>query len=170
MDMEEIIKSKNNLCSKEAVWAIIATSIFLLVCIFGEGMGGSFGSNPSCYKYLGCTTGFFGYDAIEHFLFGIAAVGILVWFFMKFPKYSLLHTERWKNILTVVALIILVSVIWEFIECAHDYFRIEVLHQLLINFRLHINSLDQPTNLDTMGDLFFSLFGSLTGLFFTKFS
>src|ERR1035437_7948527 len=118
--MFENLQYKNDAYSRSTILAIVTTTIFLLVCIFGEGIGGSLASNPSCYKYLGCTSGFFGYDAIEHFLFGIAAVAVLVWIFKKFPQYSLLHTKRWKNILTVIALVMLISVLWEFVECAHD--------------------------------------------------
>jgi len=167
--MLENFESKNNTCSRMAVLATVATTIFFVVCIFGEGMGGSLGSNPSCYKYLGCTTGFFGYDAIEHLLYGIAATWVLVWIFEKFPQHSLLHTKRWKNVLIIIVLVVFFSVIWEFVECAHDYFRLDILHQSLINLRLHVNYLDQPTNLDTMGDLAFGLCGSVVALFFTKF-
>ena len=152
-----------------AIWATVFTSIFIIVCIFGEGWGGSFGANGACSPYMGCTAGFFGYDAIEHFLFGISAIWILIWVFQKFPQYSVLGEKRWKNILILIALVVLISVFWEFLECAHDYFRLEVLHQPLLNLKLHINYLDQPTNLDTMGDLTFGLVGAVVALFFTKF-
>jgi hypothetical protein len=167
--MSENFESKNKISSHLPVWAMIATFVFLVVCIFGEGLGGSLGSNPSCYKYLGCTDGFGGYDAIEHFLFGIAAVWILISTFQKFPKYSLFQTEHWKNVLTIIALVVLISVAWEFLECAHDAFRVDILHQTLVNWKLHLNLLNQPTNLDTMGDLFFASLGSTIALFFTKF-
>ena len=167
--MFEKIKFKNCDCSKIAILATIATTIFLIICIFGEGFGGSLSSNPTCYKYLGCTDGFMGYDAVEHFLFGIAAVWILIWIFESFPKYSMLHIEYWKSVLTIIALVVLISVLWEFLECAHDAFRVDVLHQTLVNWRLHINLLNQPTNIDTMGDLLSGLVGAIVGLFFTDF-
>jgi hypothetical protein len=167
--MFERIKAKNFACSKNAILAVMTTTIFLLVCIFGEGLGGSLGSNPTCFKYLGCTTGFLGYDAIEHFLFGIAAIFLLLWCFEKFPKYSMLHTERWKNVLTIIALIIFTSVLWELAECAHDAFRIDVLGQTLVNWKLHLNLMDQPTNLDTIGDLTFTFLGSAVTLLFSFF-
>ena len=163
-------KYKNTTYSLMAVLSIITAIIFLVACLFGEGLGGSLGLNQTCLKYLGCSVGFFGYDAIEHFLFGISAAFILVWFFQKFPKYSLLNTKHWKNVLTIVVLIVFISVIWEFIEFIHDIFRSDFLNQILLNQKLHINLLDQPNNTDTMGDLFFSLCGSLLSLFFMKFS
>ena len=163
--MPEQIENKDK---KVAIWAIITSALFLVVCIFGEGLGGSLGSNPLCYNFLGCTTGFAGYDAIEHFLFGIAAVLLLIWLFKKYSKYSMFHSERWKNILTIISLVIFFSVLWEFVECAHDVFRADVLHEVLVDWKLHINLLNQPTNIDTMGDLFFALVGSVTALLFTK--
>ena len=166
--MFENFKLKNNNYSKMAILATISTSVFLLACIFGEGLGGSLGSNPTCFKYLGCTTGFLGYDAFEHLLFGISAVFILFWIFQKFSKYSMLHTEKWKNILTIIALIMFVSVLWEFAECAHDAFRVDVLGQALVNWKMHVNLLDQPTNLDTMGDLTFAFIGSILALLFIE--
>ena len=150
--------------------AIIAISLFLIACIFGEGLGGSLGLNQTCLKYFGCSIGFFGYDAFEHFLFGISATFILIWFFQRFPTYSLLNTKRWKNILIIIILVMFISVIWEFTELIHDIFRSDFLNQILLNQKLHINLLDQPNNIDTMGDLFFSLFGSTIPLFFIKFN
>ena len=68
----------------------------------------------------------------------------------------------------VVALIVFVSVLWELLEFAHDTIRIDIFHQALVNWSLHINFLDQPTNADTMGDLTFGLFGSILTLLFIK--
>lgn len=166
--MFESPEPKNNRSPHLAFWAMIAAFVFLVTCIFGEGMGGSLGSNPFCWPHIGCTDGFFGYDAIEHFLFGIAGTWMLVWIFQEFPQYALFHSKRWKNILTILSLVIFLSVIWEFFECVHDFFRLEILHQSLINIKLHINYLDQPTNLDTMGDLTFALLGSIVALFYPK--
>ena len=50
-------------------------------------------------------------------------------------------------------------------ECARDAIRLDVLHEHLLNFRLHINLLEQPSNLDTMGDLTSALVGAVMGLF-----
>lgn len=164
--MVEVLETKKNNHSHTGPIALFLLSVFILACTLGEGLGGSWGSNEACNKYLGCTSGFFGYDAVEHFIFGVAVVWIIVWLFQRFPQFSLLHNKRWKNILIIIALVVFVGVIWEFLECAHDYFRLSILHQALLNWKLHINSLDQPTNLDTMGDMFFGLLGSTLSLFF----
>jgi len=157
-----------NTVSKSAILASVSMTVLLIACAFGEGISGSFGSNPSCYKYLGCTEGFFGYDALEHLISGIALTLTLIWFFKTFPKYSILSNVRWKNILIILSLIALFSVMWELAECVHDVFRLAVLHQPLLNFKLHINLLDQPNNLDTMGDMFFEILGSVIVLLFVK--
>lgn len=147
-----------------AVLALVSVLAWGFACLYGEFLGR--GANELCYKYLGCTSGFFGYDAIEHFLFGLAAIWIIVWVCGKFPKYSILHAERWKTVLILIALAALISVAWELFEFAHDIFRLDILREHLLNWRLHINLLDQPTNTDTMGDLTFSLFGSILASFF----
>jgi hypothetical protein len=154
--------------TRTTIIATISMAVLLIACAFGEAVLGHLGSNTACYKYLGCTDGFFGYDAIEHFLYGVTGVCTLAWIFETFPRYSLLQDKRWKNIITLITFVVFVSVLWEFAECAHDYFRIDVLHESLVNFRLHIDALDQPTNLDTMGDLTFGLLGAIVALFFTK--
>ena len=68
--------------------------------------------------------------------------------------------------MTLIAIVSFFSIMWELGECAHDYFRLEILHQNLLNLRLQINLLDQPSNLDTMGDLTFGLLGALISAFF----
>ena len=118
--------------------------------------------NSACYKYLGCTSGFAGYDAVEHFSFGIALLFSIIWLCRKYPKYSILTDTRWKNVLT------LISILWEFGECAHDYFRLDILGEHLRDIKLHTNYLDQPTNLDTMGDIFFSMLGFIISMFSVK--
>lgn len=153
--------------SKSAILASILSAIFLVTCMFGEGLSGSWGSNNSCLPYVGCSDGFFGYDAIEHFLFGVAIIWVLIWIFERFPKLSLKQPVRWKNVFTLISTVALISVFWEFGECAHDYFRLDVLHQPLLNLKLHINHLDQPSNLDTMGDFAFALFGAFISVLFT---
>lgn len=145
-----------------ALWCSLG--IYIIVDLFGEVIG-SLGSNYECIKYIGCTSGFFGYDAIEHFLCGLTFALLLAWICRKFPSYSILTDKRWKNALIIISVVALVAVCWEFLECAHDVFRLDILHQPLFNLKLHINLLDQPTNLDTMGDLAFNVFGSIVALF-----
>jgi len=166
--MLKFFKFKKEGYSHITILAIISTLVFFIAFIFGEGWGGNLGLNQSCLPYLGCSSGFFGYDAVEHFISGMMVIYIISLFFKKLPKYSLLGDKRWKNIIIFLSMIAFVGVMWEFIECAHDIFRSNVLHQVLINRKLNINLLDQPNNIDTMGDLFFSLCGSMIALFSIK--
>ena len=122
-------------------------------------------NNTTCYKYLGCNAGFFGYDAIQHLLFGPFLLFAIIWFCKKFPKYSILQKERWKNIVILIAIITFVALLWELCEFVHDSYNVTILHERLFNYRLHINSLDQPSNQDTMGDMFFNIFGAVIGIF-----
>ena len=69
-----------------------------------------------------------------------------------------------KSALAIVATVALIAVLWEIGECAHDAFRLDILHEPLRNAFTHIDLLDQPTNLDTMGDLTFSIVGACIGL------
>jgi len=140
------------------------STIWLCVTLLGEFVF-PWAGNATCSIYLGCVEGFAGYDAFEHLFFGIAAALAIVWLSQRFPEYSILHSEAWKTALTVIATIALIAVLWEMLECAHDALRLNLLHEPLRNIRLHINLLDQPTNLDTMGDLTFSLVGSVIGFF-----
>ena len=140
-------------------------SVVWIVIVAGGEFTYNWAGNAMCSPYLGCVSGFFGYDAFEHFFFGVAALMILFWFCEKFPQHSLLPEVRWKRILISLALIALVAVSWEIVECAHDAIRADVFHESLRNFSLHINLLDQPTNLDTMGDLSFTLLGGCIGFF-----
>ena len=144
--------------------------IWILVTSFGELIYHWAGNTAVCSKYLGCTPGFFGYDAFEHLFFGIALIFFIIWFCKRFPKYSILYSSWWKDVLVLIAIVALVSIMWEFMECAHDFFRVSFLHEQLVSYRLHFqfNYLDQPSNIDTMGDLAFSIFGSVVALLFTN--
>ena len=143
------------LCVIGGVWII---TTFIGEFVFGAG-------NSECSKYLGCVNGFFGYDAFEHLFFGITAALVIMWVSDRFPKLSLRGDRRWKTALTIVAIVALISVLWEIGECVHDTFSVDVLHETLFNFRLHIDLLAQSSNLDTMGDLTFALAGSIVAVF-----
>jgi len=147
------------MCSTSVLW--IAT------VAFGEFVYTA-GNAGSCSKYVGCLTGFTGFDAFEHLVFGIAATLFIIWFSERFTRYSVLPEKIWKKVLVIIALVALLSVAWEIVECIHDAVRLDILHQPLRNIRLQINLLDQPTNLDTMGDLIASFVGSLVGVFVSQ--
>ena len=109
-------------------------SVVWIVIVAGGEFTYNWAGNAMCSPYLGCVSGFFGYDAFEHFFFGVAALMILFWFCEKFPQHSLLPEVRWKRILISLALIALVAVSWEIVECAHDAIRADVFHESLRNF------------------------------------
>ena len=147
-----------------AVLLVAMTVIWIGTTLCGEFVY-TWAGNATCSNYLGCVSGFFGYDAFEHLYFGVALSLLVLWLCERFPAYSIAHPKPWKTLLAVVSFVVMVSVFWEMLECAHDYFRLDILHEHLINFRLHINALDQPTNLDTMGDLTAAFVGSVIGFF-----
>ena len=140
----------------------MALLVWIAVITFGEFFNGA--TNVVCYPYFGCDSGFFGYDALEHFLFGFTAMWILVWLCKKFPHQSILNDTYWKSGVVLVTTVTCVAVVWEFGECFRDAYLLDIAHQQLINLRLHINYLAQPSNFDTMGDLAFNFVGSLLSL------
>lgn len=140
---------------------LVPAFIFSAVTSYGRFWSGA--TNSVC-DIFGCYGGFFGYDALEHFLFGFAAVCIIVWLFEKFPRYSVLHEERLKSAFIVVSVAVLIAVGWEIGEFLYDAFLVDAMHQSLLALELKVNLLSQPNNFDTMGDLTLSLLGSLLAL------
>ncbi len=138
--------------------------LWIFITLFGE-FTYTWAGNAICSKYLGCVVGFLGYDAFEHFFFGVALALGIIWLCKHFPKYSILHPVQWKKVLIVVAIVVLAGVIWEILECSYDALRVDIFHEPIYNLTLHINLLTQPTNLDTMGDLSTGFLGSIIGLF-----
>lgn len=157
-----LMQISSNMYSRADIFALASTIVWLAVTSYGELLNGA--PNSACYPYLGCDAGFFGYDALEHFLFGFAAVWIIVWACQQFPRYSILNTEFWKSALILIAMVALIAVMWEIGECFRDAYLLDIAHVHLLNLRLHINYLAQPSNFDTMGDLTFTLLGSLLSL------
>ena len=137
------------------VVAISLVALFFAMVILGN-HGPSLMANNRCFQLLGCNIGFFGYDALVHFVSGVTEVILIVWLIGKFPSLSLFHHRYWKNFLTLVAVVALIGCLWEMAEFGQDHFRMNVLHKNLTT----PNNLDQPNNSDTMGDLVFSIFGA----------
>ncbi len=145
----------------------LTISLLLLVIVFDIlqilGVSGpTFMDNSKCFAYLGCNAGFFGYDILVHFTSGISIVLILVWLMRKYPRLSILHGVRWKDILTLIICTVFIGVVWEFGEFARDQFMMKALNIDLIH---PINLLAQTSNSDTMGDLFFEMFGATVASF-----
>jgi hypothetical protein len=142
------------------VFLSVATVVWFALTVLGEFITG-WATNNICYKYLGCNDGFFGYDAMEHLLFGFALLTFMLWLAGRFPSFSLIARTRIKTIVTLIAYVALAAVVWEMFECGWDQYRVVILHETLFSFKLHIDALSQSSNLDTMGDISFSLFGAL---------
>ncbi len=160
------MKLLHGMNTRHGVIAVCSTIIYTAVTMYGEFFNGA--PNSACFKYLGCDESFFGYDALEHFLFGFVAVWIIVWLCEKYPEYSILDAVTWKSVLSLMSLVALIAIGWEIGECFRDAFLLDILHTPLVNLRLHINFLSQPSNFDTMGDLSLSLLGSLLAQPFIK--
>lgn len=131
---------------------ITEISIFLIGALFSY-FGPHLMANDKCYILIGCSAGFFGYDAVLHFVSGVMTASIIIWLMQKYPKVNLFHEQFWKNVFIVVAIAALVAVSWELVEYGHDQFRMTVLHQNLTS----PNRLNQPNVSDTMGDMTFSI-------------
>ena len=149
-DMEKDLSKKN---SRLGLLVILFVVLVLIFSLGGELVGWM--KDSFCLQYLGCVYGFFGYDAVAHFVSGMAEAIILFWLMKKFVRFNVLGESRWKNVVVLVALVALIGVLWEFGEFTADYIRMNGMH---INLRA-LDMLAQPSNSDTMGDLFFDMLG-----------
>jgi predicted membrane protein len=139
------------------------SAVWLFLTLVGEFVF-TWAGNATCSKYLGCVEGFAGYDAFEHLFFGVAGALAILWFCERYPAYSILPKQRWKAFIIVVSLIALAAICWEIFEYIQDTVELDIFHIHLVDWRLHIDNLEQASNSDTMGDLTFALFGSIAGL------
>jgi len=153
-------------CSRLSVLLWGAIIIFSIADLLGQ-VGPHLESNQLCFRLLGCNSGFLGYDALCHFLFGIVLGFGLLWLNIHSPKrFALLQAkEGWKNILILVACVALFCVIWELGEFSIDIFRSRILHIDLLH---PMNVLLQPSDNDTMGDMAFCIFGSFISLLIAR--
>ncbi len=141
----------------DAVSACLATLLF--IALFA---GHWLGDNSLCYKLLGCNAGFFGYDTIEHFLSGLLVASLVVRHARRRTRPDFLKNTFWRDVITLTAFVALFGLGWEMIE----FFRDNVLMHIKFfhNIRLLLpDSVAQPSNSDTMGDLTFDLLGGLVG-------
>ncbi len=139
---------------------------FAVATFIGDHYG--FTLNNWC-EYFKCTTGFYGYDAIQHFIGGAFIAFSVIYISIRYPEHSLFTNTKWKNFIIIISVVALISIFWEIGECFHDYLRVQILHEHLVSLKFHFNYLDQPTNVDTMGDLTFSLLGSILAFLFLRF-
>lgn len=139
-----------------AVTAVAATLLFAFFSIIGN-YGPDLMANGLCFKYFGCNSGFFGFDAVVHLVSGIAETAVILMLMRRFPSFSVLHSSFWKDLLFVLSLALLIGFIWEFVEFIPDQYRVLVLHANLTS----PDRLYQASNNDTMGDLLATMFGAL---------
>ena len=115
-------------------------------------------ANPLCFRYLGCNAGFLGYDALIHFCSGIAETLTLFWAAANFSKFDMFRSASLaQSVVYMLGIIGLISIGWELIEFSYDGIRMVFFH---INL-LVPNTLSQPSNADTVGDLVCGLVGAL---------
>ena len=148
--------------SRSGIVTLVPMIVFSIMTSYGEFFSETM--NSDCSPYMGCYDGFSGYDALEHFLFGFAAVWVIVWLCERFPHYSILSTDYRKSALILVSLVALAAVGWEIVEFLHDVFLFDITSEPSLTLKIHVNLLAQPNNIDTMGDLTLSLLGSLLTL------
>ena len=141
--------------------------LFAALELVGEVWDGGQINNAYCFHLLGCNAGFFGYDAVMHFVSGILEVSFFLWLARRSVSWNLFKGGFWQNVLIMVALVALVSVSWEILEFGYDSFRVDILHH---NLLLPTNHYTQPSNADTVGDLLAGLLGGITTLVFLKIS
>ncbi len=139
-------------------------AIFILMSLGSKSFGWM--RNSECFRYLGCNVGFFGYDALVHFVGGITIALGFFWLGGRHSKNSFFHDGGfWKNLITILAITALIGITWEMLEYSFDMFRTVVLH---IDLFHPINQAAQASNSDTMGDLTFGLLGALVSAFVVK--
>ncbi len=140
-----------------SIWFYGLFALFSLMTVGSEPLG--FMKNSTCLPYMGCDAGFFGYDALTHFVCGIVVAVGLAWLAGRHPRAKIFGPSRLKNFLTILAVAALVGMLWEVFEFGFDHFRSIVLHMNLY----HPNQAAQPSNSDTVGDMLFGLLGSIFG-------
>lgn len=161
IDMREDSAASASKRSSLDIVLLFSTLMFALALIAGQIWASD---NKSCVTFLGCGSGFFGYDALEHFLWGLLVVAFGIAIGNKFPSHNIFHNgSLWKNILLLLGLLALVSVGWELLEYSRDHIltRFAFFNKLAF---LKPYSLAQPSNVDTMGDLMFDLLGGILGI------
>lgn len=150
--------AKNAFSGDRFLTGTLIFSVLMFVLLAGTGLyGPDLMANGLCYRYLGCNTGFFGFDAVVHLASGITETLLALWLMRRFPSISLLHSSFWKNLVIIVSLAVLFAFIWEFLEFVPDHYRVFVLHINLFS----PNRLYQPDNTDTMGDMVAALLGAI---------
>ncbi len=126
-------------------------------------------ANGLCFRTLGCNNGFFGYDALVHFSGGFLEAASIFFLANTYPTISpfVRAEEKYaciKNFIIFLGMLAVLGYGWELIEFIFDQVRMGIFHmQLLVP-----NELAQPTNADTMGDIFFGICGGVFNALITR--
>lgn len=128
--------------------------LFALMTVGSEPLG--LMKNSTCLPHLGCNAGFFGYDALTHFLCGIVIALGLAWLSDRHPGWNIFGRSALRNLFVILAVAALIGTLWEVLEFCFDYFRAYALHMNLYS----PNQAAQPSNADTVGDMAFGLLGA----------
>ena len=129
--------------------------VFFVLHVLGY-YGPKFMDNSKCFQYLGCNMGFFGYDALTHFISSVMISSFVVWLMKKKIQINILHDSFFRNLVVIITIMMFITFSWEFAEYSRDQFRIKVLHENIT----HPNCRDQASDSDTMGDMTFSILGA----------
>ena len=144
------------------------TPLFLIIIFLGclfliESPGGDMVglmNNDACYHLLGCNSGFLGFDFLVHITSGIVLMCLMIWLIQNYQSFHIIHGSFKQKFFILIAIMALIGIVWELGEFAHDSYRIYMLHEDL----RHPNTMDQPSNADTMGDMFANLCGGSLAL------
>ncbi len=147
---------------KIAVGFLSSILIFLIATYIGD--QGGWTANQYCPNYISCVVGFFGFDAMQHFLGGAISLFIIGFYSDMYPEYSLFHENRVKNFLILLSVSIFLAFMFEVGEMSHDAWRFGIRH--ISQSMSGAHQLDQPMNLDTMGDMFFHSIASMIVIWF----
>lgn len=98
-------------------------------------------------------------DIPAHFLGGIMTAAVFYWFFYRHPHYFDTSRSFWVTLTLVLGWSALTGVLWEFTEFSYDL--------AIATYGFNLKTL-QFGLLDTLGDLFFDLLGSLSLAVFVR--
>jgi hypothetical protein len=100
--------------------------------------------NMHCFRFIGCNTGFAGYDGLVHFMSGICIGLGLIWLKRRGAR----HMAAWG---------LGIALAWEAMEWAYDWGRAAILGMDLL---APYNIMTQPSGIDTLGDVILGCLGT----------
>ena len=148
---------------------LFAAVVFLTGLFLLESPGGNFigwMDNDVCYRIWGCNAGFFGFDFLVHLTSAAAMATLIAWLMKHYDFLNISHGGFFAKFVVIIACVALFGVMWETGEFIHDRYQTNILQEDLRN---PVNLLDQPSNADTVGDLFASVSGAALALIIGRF-